>query len=543
MVPKWLTVALLVAAVALVLPPILLIFSDVATLAVEDPQRLNSLLSKPYYLYRPLVNSVFVCSLTALLATLVGLMFAWLLARYNIPRRELLLSLLTGPYVIPSFLIATGWIMLWTNRGLYEQFTGMRSPLNPYGPLNLVFVLALHNYPLAMLSIYPALLNLDASLEEAARIHGVSPRRIATGIVLPLVLPSVLSGFILTFAYSISEFGAPAVLGLPVGYTTLVTQIYSLMTVSPVDYAAAEVLSVVLSAISLLALYLNFFVLSRKRYAVVTGKAARVEERKPSYKAFAAIATSLVLVYMPILAVIVGSLVRTWGEPITLSNLGVDHYLKILAMERSRRALVATLLLSLGAASIASIVGLLVAYVAVRSPSLLSRIIDYIVFLPFSIPGLVIGVGLLVAAGKLYGPLYGTVGILLVAFVIRFLPYATRTLAPALLQIDESLEEASRIHGVSFGKTLARVVLPLSAGALLSSWIFVFNSSMKELSASAILSTQVETAIVVAFLLFTDGYFSDGAALSIIIVLVTLLLTAVASKLAKGGALARRQGA
>ncbi len=535
MVPKWLIIILLIITFVLVLPPIISIFYDVASITLYEPERISIIITKPYYLYRPLINSVIVCGSSAVISTLLGLGFAWLLARYNVPSKNLLLSLLTGPYIVPSFMMAIGWIMLWTSNGLFEQFTHMKSPIEPYGPLSLIIILGLHNYPLAMLTIYTTLVNMDASLEEVARIHGVPWYKVVRGIILPLIMPGILSGFILAFAYSISEFGAPAVLGLPVGYTVLTTQIYSFMTEAPIEYEAAEVLSIVLSLIGIGVLGINYAILSKKSYATITGKISRVEVKRPSYTVFFLVILFMLIVYTPSFAVVVGSLIKNWGEPITWANIGLDHYIKVLTMSRSVNALIITLGLAIGAATIASFLGVLIGYTVLRSKTLITKIMDFLVFLPFSIPGLVIGVGLIIASGRIYGPLYGTAFILLIAFIIRFLPYATRTTIPVLMQIDESLEESSRVHGVSFGKTMMRIVFPLTLGALFSSWVFVFNSSMKELSASAILATQVETAIVVAFLLFSDGYFSDGAALTLIIVAITLLLTGIASKFTRKG--------
>ena len=535
MVPKWLIMVLLVITFVLILPPIISIFYDVAFIALSKPEKISIIITKPYYLYKPLINSVIVCGSSALISTLLGLGFAWLLARYNVPSRNLLLSLLTGPYIVPSFMMAIGWIMLWTSNGLFEQFTHLKSPIEPYGPFSLIIILGLHNYPLAMLTIYTTLVNMDASLEEVARIHGVPWYKVVRGVILPLVMPGILSGFILAFAYSISEFGAPAVLGLPVGYTVLTTQIYSFMTEAPIEYEAAEVLSIILSLIGIGVLGINYAILSKKSYATITGKISRVEVKRPSYTVFFLVILFMLIVYTPSFAVVIGSLIKNWGEPITGANIGFDHYVKVLTMSRSVNALIITLGLAIGAATVASFLGVLIGYTVLRSRTIITKIMDFLVFLPFSIPGLVIGVGLIIASGRIYGPLYGTVFILLIAFIIRFLPYATRTTIPVLMQIDESLEETSRVHGVSFGKTMMKIVFPLTLGALFSSWVFVFNSSMKELSASAILATQVETAIVVAFLLFSDGYFSDGAALTIIIVAVTLLLTGITSKFTRKG--------
>jgi len=537
MIPKWLVLLVFVIVIFLIVPPIYFIVADIVQSAMINPSKIIDVLIKPYYLSEPLINSIIVCSSAALLSTVLGLMFAWFLARYNIPHKNLLLSLLTGPYIVPSFMMAIGWVMIWTNNGFFEQFTGLPSPIYPYGPLSLIIILGLHNYPLAMLTIYTSLINMDASLEEVARIHGVPWRKVITGIILPLALPGILSGFILSFAYSISEFGAPAVLGIPVGYTVLTTQIYSLMTVAPIEYEAAEVLAIVLSLIGISILGINYLLLSKKRYATITGKISRVEMKPVNYKVYILTIIFMILVYIPSIAVVIGSLVKNWGYPITLSNLGLDHYFNVLSMQRCTNALITTLGLAFGAATIASVLGVVIAYIVLRLKTKLSKILDFLVFLPFSIPGLVIGVGLIVASGKLYGPLYGTAYILLIAFIIRFLPYATRTTTPVLLQIDESLEEASRVHGVGFGKTFIKIVMPLVIGAIFSSWVFVFNSSMKELSASAILSTQVETAIVVSFLLFSDGYFSDGAALTVIIVAITLFVTALASKVTRKGVL------
>ncbi|MGC8679648.1 MAG: ABC transporter permease, partial [Fervidicoccaceae archaeon] len=410
---------------------------------------------------------------------------------------------------------------------------GISSPIQPYGPISMILIFALHNYPLALLSIYTGLKNLNPELEEAAKIHGIPPRAISTKIILPLLRPHILSGFILSFAYSISEFGAPAVLGIPVGYPVLTTMIYSFMTVAPIEYELAEALSLILSAIGISLLALNYFVLKEKRYVAITGKTARIEAKQRSRIGIAMILAILSLVYLPIASVVFGSFIKTIGLPITSENLGLDHFARVLSMGRVLNALWITILVSVLAATFASLLGLLIAYMSVRGRGRESKLVDYVIFLPFSIPGLVIGVGLIVASGRIYPIIYGTWVMLLIAFLIRFLPYATRTLESTLMQIDESLEEASRIHGVSFLRTLKGIVIPITMRAILSSWIFVFNSSVKELSASAILSVQIETAIVVAFMMFSEGFFGDGAALTTVLIALTMLTTWIFSKVSK----------
>lgn len=533
MIPSSVKLVLIIFVFLLVLPPIIFIAYDVFSMSIFQSEKLGVLLSKPYYLEIPLKNSLIVCGISALLSTLLGLGLAWLLARRNLPKNDLFLTLLTGPYIMPSFAMAIGWVLLWTKNGFFEKVFGLSSPIQPYGPLSMIIIFSLHNYPLALLSIYTGLKNLNPELEEAARIHGIPPSIVSAKILLPLLKPHILSGFILSFAYSISEFGAPAVLGIPVGYPVLTTMIYSFMTVAPIEYELAEALSLILSAIGVSFLALNYFVLKEKRYVAITGKSARLETKQASKLWIATIIAVLIFVYLPIASVVFGSFIKVIGLPITTTNIGLDHFIRVLSMGRVISALSITLLVSILTATFASFIGLLIAYISARSKGIESKIIDYVIFLPFSIPGLVIGVGLIVASGKMYPFIYGTWVMLLIAFLIRFFPYATRTLESTLMQVDESLEEASRIHGVGFFKTLKGIVIPISMRAILSSWMFVFNSSVKELSASAILSVQVETAIVVAFMMFSEGFFGDGAALTTIIIVITLFTTWIFSKIAK----------
>jgi len=533
MIPTATKLSLIAIVFFLIIPPIAFITWDVSYLGFTNFEKLRVLFSKPYYFEIPFRNSIIVCGISAVLSTILGLILAWLLARRAFKREGTLLSLLTGPYVMPSFAMAIGWVLLWTKNGFFEKLSGLSSPINPYGPLSMIIIFALHNYPLALLSIYTGLKNLSPELEEAARIHGIPSRTISLKIILPLLRPHILSGFILAFAYSISEFGAPAVLGIPVGYPVLTTMIYSFMTVAPIEYELAEALSLVLSAIGITLLAVNYFVLKEKRYVAITGKTARIEIKKGSKLGATLIVLILIFVYLPIASVVFGSFIKTIGLPINAENIGLYHFQRVLNMSRVLNALWTTMLVSISAATIASLLGLLVAYTVVRGKGLESKIMDYVIFLPFSIPGLVIGVGLIVTSGRLYPIIYGTWAMLLLAFLIRFLPYATRTIESTLMQIDESLEEASRIHGAGFFKTLRGVVIPITLRAILSSWIFVFNSSVKELSASAILSVQVETAIVVAFMMFSEGFFGDGAALTTILIALTLATTWIFSKIAK----------
>jgi iron(III) transport system permease protein len=533
MMPKALKITVFLITFFLIVPPILFLIWDVINLSFTYPEKLGLLFSKPYYFEIPLINSLIVCGSSAALSTVLGFILAWLLARRAFEQEGLLLSLLTGSYVMPSFALAIGWVLLWTKNGFFEKIFGVPSPINPYGPISLVIIFTLHNYPLALLSIYTGLKNLSPELEEAALIHGIPPRAVFLKVILPTLKPHILSGFILAFAYSISEFGAPAVLGIPVGYSVLTTMIYSFINVAPIEYELAEVLSLILSLIGVSLLALNYFVLQGKKYVTLTGKMPRYEAKKASLIGKLAVYAILVLIYLPIITVVFGSLIKTIGLPITWENIGLSHYERIFGMNRVLRALLTTLLVSILAATLAVGFGLLVAYLTVRDKGLASKLLEYIIFLPFSIPGLVVGISLIVAGGKLYPMIYGTWLMLLVAFLIRFLPYASRTLSATLMQIDESLEEAARIHGVGFFKTLRGVVIPVTMRGLLSSWIFVFNSSIKELSASAILSVQVETAIVVAFMMFSEGFFGDGAALTTVLIALTLFTTWIFSKISR----------
>jgi iron(III) transport system permease protein len=475
---------------------------------------------------QPLINSLILGAWTGLFSILVGVPLAWAVSRTNVPGKALIKATATLSYLSPPFLTAIAFVNLFSpNAGLVNIF--MRDvagapwlTFNIFTMGGLVLVTVLHTFPFVYLLTSTALRSVDASFEEAAQILGASKWRTALVITGPLVAPAILSGTLIAFVNAIALFGSQAIIGLPGRIVTLPTRIYSLFDYPP-EYGLASALSLIFVAITIAALYLQRAFLARRSYVTLAGKGARpqlVDLGPGRWVLFGfCVAVFVVAILMPYLTLIAVSLSKSWGIDFW-QNLTLAHYKFILLeYDVTQRAIKNSLILAVLAATVAVLLGAVVGWIDLRTKLPGRKLLDYAALVPLGLPGIVMAVALIQFWLRMPIALYGTMAILLLAYVARYMPLGVRSANSALQQIDPSLEESARILGASWGTTMREVTLPLIRPALFAGWLLVFVPVIQELSASILLfSSESITLAVAVYNLYETGYTEPVAALAIV---------------------------
>ncbi|MBA2666434.1 MAG: iron ABC transporter permease [Trueperaceae bacterium] len=485
--------------------------------------------------YVALWNSVWVSLAATVLATIIGTLAAFVVQRTDVPFKPLLRFLLILPFAIPPLFAAMGWVQLAGPVGIlskaYQGLFGVTGvPWSIYGAGGIIFVLGITKYPFVFITVAGALQRMDASLEEAARTTGAGTGRIMRDITLPLVRPAILGGALLAFVSSIDNFGIPAVLGLRVQFQVLTTRIYEALTIPDLPLATAmSMLLVVLAGVAIWAL--GKFEGRRGEHAIIGGKSIRphiirLGPARP-WVTLALGSTVALIVVLPLLALVVTSLQPYYGAPLTLENITPRNYEAVLGSSAAQRGIRNSLLLAPAAATILVIVTALLAYLNVKARMPGTKLLDAIGMVPFALPGSVIGIGMILAwSNPPVGPtLYGTLWILLVAYLMRYMAYGLRACRASLMQIHDSLEEAAATSGANRIRTLRDVTLPLMRPGMIAAWVLIFMSAFNELTVSVLIwSARNETIGVWIFVMQDSGFAGRASALAVSILPIILIM-------------------
>ncbi len=484
-----------------------------------------------------ILNTVIVAVGIGILATLIGVTLAFGVSRTNMRGKALVKTTIIIAIMTPPFLVTLAYIMLaGPNSGYINRLLRAVFRLDTvYGPINIysVWALVVLGAPQSIATIFmmtfPALENMDPSLEESARVTGANALRTSLRITIPLVRPAILSGFMLSFGQSVAMYGVPRMLNIEV----LTTAIRESMTM--MDFQMGAVLSVVVTCFSLLAVLLyRTAVRSGKKYQTISAKGFRpsVLKLKSSRHLF----TALGLVYaflaflLPYGTLMLTSFMKSPGNGIVPSNLTLDNYAALMRNSNTVTAFKNSFLLAFMTATAVVVIGLLCSYLIVRMKVKGSAVLEYLYNMPSGIAGTALAMGLIFM--YLTRPLsslriYGTIWILLVAYVTRMLPSGTRYCQSALLQVSYELEEASRVSGASWRGTLVKVTLPLVKTGVVYAWILTFIMAFPELSASVMLRNPKTDVVSTAILNLWDGSggLPQAAAFGMVVFgLITLLV-------------------
>jgi len=474
-----------------------------------------------------LANSLTIAASAAASSVLVGVPFAFCLARLPIGAKAALLALAALPLVLPSFVSAYALVLLFGRSGIV---TGMLQSIgipfeSIYGAKGIVVVYALTLYPYVVLPVTAAFKAIDVSVEEAAQNLGSSRARVLRTVTLPLVLPSILAGALLVFIEALENFGVPFVLAED--QTILSVEAYKLFVGETTDNpASAGVLGVLLIGCTVAALLVQRAILSRQHYATGARRSAPLLQVSPAMRRLGAAYCWMLVAaaIVPFAAVVVISLMQFSG-PVLHFGLSVDNFRQL--FQRSYRPLTNTLLLATLAACGAMLIGVPLGYVVTRHRSRVSALIDVMASSPFAVAGTVLGIGLVMAYSSGFVILTGTWVIMVLAYIVRKLPFSVRSAGAILHQIDPSLEEASINLGVSPALTFWRITVPLMLGGIVGGFVLTFVTVASELSATVVLYSGPWTTMTVAMFQALEGT-SPGIAAAAATVLIICTLVPVA---------------
>jgi iron(III) transport system permease protein len=461
---------------------------------------------------------------------IIGLLLAWAVSRTDVPFKPFIQATATLSYLLPPFLTAIAFTYLFSpNAGLMNVL--MRDVLglpwltfNIFSMTGLVIVTVMHTFPFVYLLASTALQSVDASYEEAAQILGASKLRTAFAITAPLVAPAILSGTLLAFVNAIALFGSQAIIGLPARIVTLPTRIYALFDYPP-EYGLASALSLVFVLITIVALYLQRAFLARRSYVTLAGKGSRPQLMRLGAFRWVllgfAIAIFIVSIVAPYSTLIAVSFSKSWGldfwKGLTLAN----YKFILFEYNVTQRAIFNSLMLATIASTVAVLLGAVIGWIDLRTLIPGRKLLDYFALIPLGLPGIVVAVALIQFWLAMPVALYGTLAILLLAYIGRYIPLSVRAANASLRQVDPSLEESAQILGASWLTTMREITLPLIRPGLFAGWLLVFVPVIQELSASILLfSSSSITLAVAVYNLYETGYFEPVAALAMINMLI-----------------------
>jgi iron(III) transport system permease protein len=492
----------------------------------------------------PFVTALGIALSVALAACAVATPLAWLVARTDMPLRSTIRAFVTASFVTPPFLGAIAWeILAAPNSGMLNQWYRALFDLEPdehlfdiYTVEGVTFAIACYAFPYVFVLVANALDRVPADLEDASAILGGSRGSTLRRVTLPLVLPALLAGALVAFLQSLTLFGTPAILALPAGFHVITTKIWSLFQYPPNPHLAAAA-ALPLLLVTILLLRGRQMLLGRRSYAVVGGKSGAPRIITLGAWRWPALAFAIAVIALPVLlpygALLKTAVVRTVSDPLTWENL-TFHNIRFVFVEFSQTqlALRNTFLLGIMAATAGTALALVVSYLTTRRLVIFHRALGFLATAPMAIPGIVLGVGLFLSYTRPPLVLYGTLWILLLAFLTIELPAGFQQLQAAISGLHPELEEASRIFGATRLRSLWQITAPLLRTSVIATWCFIFIGVIRELSATIMLTTaQTKLVSVIIYDLNESGDLGAISVLGITLLLITFAVVMAANRL------------
>ncbi|MGJ9384225.1 ABC transporter permease [Salipaludibacillus sp. CF4.18] len=489
--------------------------------------------------WKILSNTGIIVAFSTLLSVTLGIFVAYLVAYSDIRAKKWLHVFVLLPFIIPSYIITLSWTQFLSGNWLFAKFLaflpGNLEPLNLYGYTGIIIVLGLSHYPLVFLLTMSVLRRIPLELEWAVRSSGGNRWTTFRKVTLPLALPGIASGGLLAFLANLDNFGIPAFLGIPANIPVLSTIIYQeIVGFGPSAFARAATFSVILGIAAIIGTLIQWLLLRRSK----TGENSEIDSQARfslgRYRIYVEVLLwgFLILIsIVPLFSMFGASLIRAYGLPFALENLTFDHYQFILfENEKVQRSIFNSLKLAVGTGAICLVIGTAIAYYRLRKKTMISKVIELAVSLPYALPGMVLGLAMILTWMQPipgWNPgIYGSIWILFIAYVTRFMILQVRGSMTAMSQIAPSMEEAAHAAGASFFAKWRFIMLPLLLPGLMSGAFLVMLTTLTELTVSALLwSSGSETIGLMIFNFEQSGYTTYSTAFSTIVVLTMLALT------------------
>lgn len=487
-----------------------------------------------------LIHSLVTASAGTAISILIGAAFAFVVALTDIRAKAAMVFCLMIPMMIPPQITALAWMQVTGPSSVLLKMLGIAPPLGTPQPLHsawgIALLLGIQHASIIFLTLRAGLRQIPADLVEAARISGAGGWRVWRQVVLPLCLPSLAAGAAMTFVTALGNFGIPAMLGIPARYSTLPTLIFQrLVGMGPSVLPEVAVLALLIGAVAIAGILLSRLFLRRQGHGLVglSGKPLSLtlgRARAPLELVFWALLFAILVV--PLGALLATSLIPAYGVPLTWDSATLKAWFEVLFRQPvTMRAYGNSLLLAGLAAGILMVVALPLAWLMVRRPTWATRALDVVAELPYALPGVVLAIACILSFMRIPftgWTLYGTLTIILLAYLSRFFVVMLRPVQASVAQLDPAMEEAAASHGAGLARRLRTIVLPLAAPAAAAGAILVFLTAVNELTVSALLwAAGTETLGVVIFSLEDSGETVMASALAASIVGLIVVLMGV----------------
>ena len=543
----WFAIVALVSA-ALVLPPLVMMvwtsltpdgtLSSPGTVTLQAYQQL---FASPSFKKIAVDTLVFTVG-SSVLALTLGTLMAWFVARTNMAGKGLVYGCVFLSFAIPGMIEATGWILL-----LGKGAGVAREPLQNligFAPTvqsmpGIIAIQALSWAPMVFLLLVGAFRAMDASLEESAQSSGAGRWAVLRRVTGPLMGPSILAVLMLVVVRAVQAFEIPLFLGSSAGIRTFTTEIYSGLRKSFIpDYARAAAFGTMLVCILSLGLYLYHRATKvGSRFTTVTGKAFRAREADlgPWRWVVGGVAFLVLLLYVaPVLTMLLTSLWPQIGRGSGLGAFTWQNYEELANYRNIWTGVRNSLFVGIGAASLATLICLVAAFLIVRSKVRGRQTLDHLLSIPMVIPGTVLGLAFLVTYLRVPFGIYGTLWLLILAFIAHYAPYSMRYLQPTLLQIHPDIDDASRVAGATELTVFRKILLPLVMPAVIGSWLYIFFHAFRDVSIASMLYT-ANTPVVATQLLdmWQDGTPGVLSAYGSLLSIASIVVGGVAFRLSK----------
>ena len=479
---------------------------------------------------------------SSLLSFLLGTFLAWACERTNIPFRGIVTTLVTVLFIIPGILETVAWILLLSpqigliNLGIRTLMAMPDFSLNIYSLGGMIWAESMSLYPLVFLLMSAAFRSQDVALEEASLACGAGNFTTLCKITLRVVTPAMLSVVLITFIRAVEAFEVPALIGVRAGIFVFTTKIYGALQRLRPHYGIAGAYSVILLLMSTVGVFFYYqMTKGAEKFATVTGKGYRPRRMELGAWKYATGFSCLLIVgvtaILPLINLIWASLTPYMAVPSLemILQLSLKSYQELFHLPFAQKAFINSILLSFGSATAVMFLTSCIAWITVKSQLQGRFLIDIVAFSPIAVPGIVLGVSLLILYLTVPVPIYGTLWILFIAYMTKYLPYGIRTASASMIQIGKELEEASMVSGATWFQTFGKIFLPLVMPGFVAGWIYIAVVSLRELSTSILLYSQQSIVLsILVFDLWESGLYSSVSALGVLMVLFLMVVTWIA---------------
>jgi iron(III) transport system permease protein len=497
------------------------------------------------YTYSTFKNSIIFASGSAALTFFLGTVLAWLTERSNTPLRGIFVPVAVVPLILPGVLESIAWIFLlspkfgYLNVWLMNLFGLQTAPFNVFSLPGMIWVHSVGQVPLAFLMMVAAFKSMDPSLEESAMMSGANTWQTIRRVTLRLLMPTAGSVLLILFVRTLESFETPALIGIPARIYVYTSEIFLAFNEYPPDYGRGAALAVGLLILSAIGVWLyTRSTRESKKFQTVTGKAFR--PRQFDLGPWRWVGFSFLFVYfvfvvlLPFLVLFWASFLPFFATPSwdALQKLSLDNYRYLYGFRPFWDAMQNSIVLATLTATAAMTLTSLVAWIVYKSRLPGSWILDFLAFVPITVPGIVLGMALILLYVAFPIPIYGTIWVLLIAYVTRYIPYGMRSASGSILQIHSELEEAAAASGASWWDTFKRVTLPLLRPGFAAGWIYICIVSFREFSTSVLLATGESRVLsILLFTMFEQGQVTVVAAIGILMIATLLTIVGVFYKI------------